>query len=88
MQSSRLRLRWAAGPIMEITLVADVLAWQQGQQPNNGWVLIGAESGSHTARRFDSRESPNAADRPTLIVIYSATAVEPQTWSAIKATYR
>jgi hypothetical protein len=73
---------------MEITLVADVLAWQQGQQPNNGWVLIGAESGSHTARRFDSRESPNAADRPTLIVIYSATAVEPQTWSAIKATYR
>jgi hypothetical protein len=69
-------------------LVADVRAWHQGQQPNNGWVLIGAESTSHTARRFDSRESPNAADRPTLVVHYNATPVEPWTWSAIKATYR
>jgi hypothetical protein len=69
-------------------LLADVQAWHLGQQPNNGWVVIGVESVSGSARRFDSRESPNVADRPRLIVYHAAVAIEPWTWSAIKATYR
>ena len=67
--------------------VADVQAWVDGAT-NNGWVLIGNETVSGTARRFDSRESPNTGDRPRLIVDFSPIAVTPGTWSAIKSTYR
>jgi hypothetical protein len=40
---------------------------------NYGWIVIGDEANSQTARRFDSRENPTAANRPRLRVYYSVT---------------
>lgn len=58
-------------------LVADVQAWVNGTAPNHGWILVGDESGSTTAKRFDSRESPSPANRPALVVSWSVgTSVE------------
>jgi hypothetical protein len=69
-------------------LLADVRAWHQGQQPNKRLGVDGWRIGVAHGTRFDSRQSPNVADRPTLIVYHATIAVEPWTWSAIKATYR
>lgn len=58
-------------------LVADVQAWVDGVVPNHGWILVGDESGSTTAKRFDSREHASAANRPALVVSWSVgTSVE------------
>lgn len=52
-------------------LVADVQEWVNDSTKNHGWIIIGDESATQTAKRFDSRENPTAANRPTLIVQYS-----------------
>ncbi|MCA9289636.1 MAG: multicopper oxidase family protein, partial [Phycisphaerales bacterium] len=49
-------------------LIADVQAWLDDPASNHGWFLYGNESESGTTKRFDSRENPNAGDRPVLIV--------------------
>jgi hypothetical protein len=74
-----------AGP----QLIADVQAWVNGTTPNFGWILVGDEQSSGSAKRFDSREHPTSANRPTLTVTYTTTvAVEPTTWGSTKASYR
>lgn len=50
------------------TLVARVQEWVDQPAGNFGWILIGDESAGRTAKRFDSREIPNEALRPTLVV--------------------
>ena len=52
-------------------LVADVQSWLDSPSTNYGWILIGNENESATAKRFDSRENSAEPDRPLLKVIYT-----------------
>ena len=52
-------------------MVADVQAWVNGDADNNGWLLLGVESGGATAKRFDTKEEFNPANRPILSVEYN-----------------
>lgn len=52
-------------------MLADVQAWLDDPSSNFGWVLIGADDGTRSAKRFDSRENPNPAYRPVLIIDYT-----------------
>jgi len=49
-------------------LVADVQGWIDDPANNFGWVIRGNENSSRTAKRFDSRNTGNAANRPRLTV--------------------
>jgi hypothetical protein len=51
-------------------MIADVQAWLASPSTNFGWELIGDESQSSTAFRFDSRENSVASLRPALSVTY------------------
>ena len=51
-------------------LAADVAAWLADPASNFGWALLGDETTTATAKRFDSRESA-AAQRPRLVVMYA-----------------
>ncbi|MFN0160440.1 MAG: DNRLRE domain-containing protein [Burkholderiales bacterium] len=65
---------WAAavpeggGPIPR--LVSDVQAWVNAPASNHGWILIGKETGSQNAKRFQSRNNSLAENRPRLTVVY------------------
>jgi hypothetical protein len=52
-------------------LVADVQAWLDAPAGNYGWILIGDEGSSSTAKRFHSRESVEPDVQPVLIVEYA-----------------
>jgi hypothetical protein len=51
-------------------LVADVTQWLHAPDRNFGWILIGDESTPQSAKRFDSRESAVAENRPVLTIEY------------------
>ncbi len=51
-------------------MVADVQRWLDVPGGNFGWVLIGNESSTRTAKRFDSRENFEESLRPVLTVTY------------------
>ena len=51
-------------------MVADVQGWLDNPAANFGWLLLGTESISQTARRFDSRQNPTVANRPVLTVTF------------------
>jgi hypothetical protein len=56
-------------------MVADVESWLQDPVANYGWILVGEEQqGTSSAKRFDTRESIVAADRPRLVVEYTLPA--------------
>ena len=57
-------------------MTSDVQAWVDGSESNFGWLLMGDESGGASAKRFDSRENPEMANRPKLIVQYIAPLPE------------
>ncbi len=64
-------------------LVADVQGWLDDPGSNFGWILLGDESTSASAKRYDSREGTNP---PQLQIFYSvSTAVEngPEAPSAL-----
>lgn len=50
-------------------LTADVELWHADPSLNFGWIAIGDESRSQTAKRFDSRENEDDALRPALVVV-------------------
>jgi hypothetical protein len=52
-------------------LVSDVQAWLDSPSTNFGWVVLGNEDTPGSAKRFDSRESPTASDRPALAIQYT-----------------
>lgn len=52
-------------------VVADVQAWVNAPESNAGWILIGVEAGSQTAKRFDSRESGVQSNAPILTIEYT-----------------
>ena len=60
-------------------LLADLQGWQANPATNFGWLIMGDESTSGTAKRFDSRENPIAANRPQLTIIYTVTETTTET---------
>ncbi len=52
-------------------LIDDVQRWVDTPTNNFGWVVLGDESEARTAYRFNTRENPDAATRPKLIIDYS-----------------
>lgn len=57
---------WGSTPAM----TADVQLWLDQPAANFGWCLVGNETTITTAKRFNSRENPNVATRPRLVVDY------------------
>ncbi|MCZ6508880.1 MAG: DNRLRE domain-containing protein [Acidobacteria bacterium] len=63
-------------------LTADVQQWFANPGQNFGWLLKGDESQTTTAKRFDTRENPNAGNRPELEVEFTPPIpVELQSFS-------
>jgi len=60
---------WNSTPQM----VADVQMWLNTPASNFGWLVLGNESVSQTAKKFDTRENSNPANRPVLTVFYHTT---------------
>lgn len=58
-------------------MVTDVQDWIDNPTSNHGWILIGP-SDTTSAKRFDSREATNSANRPQLTVTYS---LPPSEWA-------
>lgn len=52
-------------------MVADVQGWLDTPNTNFGWILLGDET-TMSAKRFDTKENPTPANRPTLTIDYSA----------------
>jgi hypothetical protein len=52
-------------------MLADVRGWVSDPASNFGWVLLGNEAGNGTAKRFHSRETSTASQRPKLTVEYT-----------------
>lgn len=42
---------------------------------NFGWILIGTESGGDTAKRYDTKDNPNVANRPTMTVLFTPPCI-------------
>jgi hypothetical protein len=66
---------WGSTPAM----VADVQGWLDAADTSFGWILLGNESGTQTAKRFGSRESSAEATRPVLTVEFLPPAAETPT---------
>jgi hypothetical protein len=68
-------------------MIADVQGWLANPSSNFGWIMLGNESTSLSAKRFDSRENSIAANRPKLTVTYAAaTAVGQTTMVPVETT--
>lgn len=65
------------GPSLQ--MAADVQGWLEAPASNFGWILIGDEGSSGTARRFDSREGSTP---PELVITYGEPAPQIPTLSA------
>jgi hypothetical protein len=55
-------------------MVADVQSWLDNPSSNFGWLVLGDESTSTTAKRFDTRES---ASPPVLTIVYTEPTPSP-----------
>lgn len=53
-------------------LTADVQSWVDDPSSNFGWLILGDEGDDASAKRFDSRENPEEANRPKLTINYLA----------------
>ena len=58
---------WGSSPAM----IARVQDWLDHPSANFGWIVIGNEANSRTAKRFDSREVVPQSTRPTLTIDYN-----------------
>jgi hypothetical protein len=61
---------WGSTPEM----VADAQLWLTSPAQNFGWIIIGDESTSASAKRFDSRETLGEPNRPSLTVTFTPPA--------------
>lgn len=52
-------------------LVADVQSWLDSRANNFGWILLGDESTTSTARKFASRTFADASRHPTLLIDFT-----------------
>ncbi|MDP3937876.1 MAG: DNRLRE domain-containing protein [Deltaproteobacteria bacterium] len=64
---------WPSTPEM----AADVQGWLVNPASNFGWIVIGGEGSPVSAKRFDSRENPDASTRPLLTVTYETGSDYP-----------
>jgi hypothetical protein len=55
---------WPSSP----ELVARVQAWVDQPATNFGWILVGGEDRSRSAKAFHSREAVDEEERPTLVI--------------------
>ncbi|MFM7133711.1 MAG: multicopper oxidase domain-containing protein, partial [Planctomycetota bacterium] len=53
-----------------LALLADVQSWVDDPSSKHGWIMRGDEASSANTKRFDSRQSTTAANRPTLTITY------------------
>ena len=58
-------------------LIDDVQVWLDNPKLNHGWVMLGAEGTSLTARKFASREYFDASKHPILVVAYEEAGGTP-----------
>lgn len=56
-------------------LTADVQDMLNNPAQNHGWILIGNEATGSTAKRFDTKDHPTAANRPQLQITYTLPPV-------------
>ena len=52
-------------------VAADVQGWLDNPMTNLGWILIGNEAMSATAKRFGSREQGSSLNRPKLVIEFT-----------------
>lgn len=71
-------------------LVGDVQFWVDHPEVDFGWLFLGDETVSGSAKRFDSRECLECETRPLLTITYTPpdVPVRPVTWSGLKTRYR
>jgi spore coat protein A len=55
-------------------MVADVQAWLDNPAQNFGWILVGNEVQTQTAKQFGTRENTTTANRPSLTVTFLPAA--------------
>ena len=70
------------------SLKGDVESWIKSPGENFGWIILGDETKSPTAKRFISRNSNDHDFHPRLTVEYSSnspTPIKNTPWSRIKA---
>lgn len=72
------RYTWSSDAGAGSALVSDVQAWLDTPEANFGWILVGDESVSRSAKRFGSSEISAASLRPTLM-LEIAPIPEPST---------
>ena len=53
-------------------MVADVQGWLDDPSTNFGWLIMGNESEMKTSKRFDSKESSEEANRPSLTIEFKS----------------
>ncbi|CAN5292165.1 hypothetical protein BH09SUM1_BH09SUM1_08760 [soil metagenome] len=70
----------SAGDIVGPGMVADITAWLADPSSNHGWILLGNETQSTTARRLCSSEFPTAASRPSLTIDFTTPPAETDLW--------
>ena len=58
-------------------MASDVQDWLDSPTTNFGWLLKGNEGQLKTGKRFDSRESSTADNRPQLMIVYGETQKPP-----------
>jgi len=54
-------------------LVADVQGWLDNPETDFGWIMIGDEETLRTTKRIATREDPNPANRPKLVVNFTSS---------------
>ncbi len=59
-------------------LLQDVRLWNRAPGRNFGWLLVGDEAEAQTSKSFASREHPDAALRPLLVITYSLPGPPPR----------
>ena len=52
-------------------MVSDVQLWLDAPSQNHGWVVIGTETQTQTAKRFATRENATTTNRPKLTISYT-----------------
>jgi len=68
-------------------LTQDVQEWVNGDEINEGWILLTADTSIGNAKRFKSRESAAVAERPKLMVTY-AVELPPITPPSLRKTFQ
>jgi hypothetical protein len=58
-------------------MISEIQSWLDNPGSNFGWVVVGEELGTVSAKRFDTRENPIAQNRPVLQIQFTAAIPEP-----------